>query len=87
MNLNEVPEIVAVAVVGCQRTIVHGGGQGARGIDFFCKSLTLTGYKTCCFYLKLELHGLEGGGGLDAPGAGILGDVHGRGGNGGGLPQ
>ena len=39
------------------------------------------------FYLELELHGLEGGGGLDAPGPGVLGDVHGGGGHGGGLPQ
>ena len=57
------------------------------GIIFFCKSMALNGLKTCSFYLELKLHGLEGGGGLDAPGAGILGDVHGRGGHGGGLPQ
>ena len=38
-------------------------------------------------HLELELHGLEGGGGLDAPGPGVLGDVHLGGGHGGGLPQ
>ena len=38
-------------------------------------------------YLELELHGLEGGGGLDAPGPGVLSDVHLGGGHGGGLPQ
>ena len=27
-------------------------------------------------YLKLELNGLEGGGGLDAPDATVFGDVH-----------
>ena len=38
-------------------------------------------------YLELELHGLESGGGLDAPGPGVLSDVHLGGGHGGGLPQ
>ena len=38
-------------------------------------------------HLELELHGLEGGGGLDGPGAGVLRDVHLRRGHRGRLPQ
>ena len=37
--------------------------------------------------LELGLHGLDGGGGLDGPGASILADGHGGGGGGGCLPQ
>ena len=37
-------------------------------------------------HLKLELHGFEGGGGLDGPGAGVLRDVHLRRGHRGSLP-
>ena len=39
------------------------------------------------YYLELELHGLEGGGGGDGPGAPLLADLHHGGGHGGGLPQ
>ena len=37
--------------------------------------------------LELGLHGLDGGGSLDGPGAGILTDGHGRSRGCGGLPQ
>merc|ERR1719186_2332369 len=37
--------------------------------------------------LELEFHSLEGGGGLNSPGASVLGHLHNRGGDSGGLPQ
>ena len=37
--------------------------------------MTKTSIYRCC-YLKLELNGLEGGGGLDAPDATVFGDLH-----------